>query len=180
MPVSPTRAEKQNDILPSQGLSKTVKYISRCKKYSTPDHRAKESSKPHPLSLDNFSSLTGQSQRHGKHLAFGQGYSRLCWKSGISKISADMDLKFPVTISDSLSMRRMFRRMRRISNEIDSSEIWRQSTTALSPDVHVESTAVCILTGILEALLEVWSQNRSPILSLDIRSSMKNFLYSDR
>lgn len=56
----------------------------------------------------------------------------------MSKISADMDLKFPVTISDSLSIRRMFRRMRRISNEIDSSEIWRQSTTALSPDVHVD------------------------------------------
>jgi hypothetical protein len=70
MPVSPTRAEKQNDILPSQGQGKTVKYISRCKKYSTPDHRAKESSKPYPLFLANLSSRSGQVQQHQRHLAF--------------------------------------------------------------------------------------------------------------
>lgn len=68
-----------------------------------------------------------------------------------------------------------------MSNEIGSSEIGAGELLRLS---HWTSTLMskssCLLTGILEPLLEVWSQNRSPILSLDIRGSMKNVLQFDR
>jgi len=124
-------------------------------------------------------SLTGQSQQHGKHLAFWQGHSRACWKSVISRISADTDLKLLATVPDSLSKCRMFLRMMWISNEIGSCEIWRWSTTALSLDIWVDVKSILHFHRHIRHLIwspEWWILNAGSFSSLAASPKRYHFI----